>query len=62
MLFFRFSLLPWNKVSHGPTVLIGVVIPDLASAEGALQQAIAGQQQARPALVILLGRYPAGEI
>ena len=35
---------------------------DLASAEDALQQAISGQQQARRALEILLGRYPAGEI
>ena len=35
---------------------------DLASAEDALQQALSGQQQARRALEILLGRYPAGEI
>lgn len=35
---------------------------DLASAEDALQQAISGQQQARRALEIFLGRYPAGEI
>jgi NodT family efflux transporter outer membrane factor (OMF) lipoprotein len=35
---------------------------DLASAEDALRNAIAGQQQARRALEILLGRYPAGEI
>jgi NodT family efflux transporter outer membrane factor (OMF) lipoprotein len=35
---------------------------DLASAEDALQQAISGQQQARRALEILLGRYPAGEV
>lgn len=35
---------------------------DLASAEDALRQAIGGQQQARRALEILLGRYPAGEI
>ena len=39
-----------------------LVRADLASAEDALQQAISGQQQARRALEILLGRYPAGEI
>lgn len=35
---------------------------DLGSAEDALRQALSGQQQARRALEILLGRYPAGEI
>jgi multidrug efflux system outer membrane protein len=35
---------------------------DLDSAEDALRQAEAGKQQARRALEILLGRYPAGEI
>lgn len=35
---------------------------DLNSAEDALRQAIGGQQQARRALEILLGRYPAAEI
>ncbi len=35
---------------------------DLASAEDAYRQALAGQQQARRSLEILLGRYPAGEI
>ena len=39
-----------------------LVRADLATAEDALQQAVAGQQQARRALEILLGRYPAGEI
>ena len=39
-----------------------LVRADLASAEDALQQALSGQQQARRALEILLGRYPAGEI
>ena len=39
-----------------------LVRADLATAEDALRQAIAGQQQARRALEILLGRYPAGEI
>ena len=39
-----------------------LVQADLASAEDALQKAISGQQQARRALEILLGRYPAGEI
>lgn len=39
-----------------------LVRADLASAEDALQQAISGQQQARRAIEILLGRYPAGEI
>jgi NodT family efflux transporter outer membrane factor (OMF) lipoprotein len=39
-----------------------LVRADLATAQDALQQATAGQQQARRALEILLGRYPAGEI
>ena len=39
-----------------------LVRADLASAEDAMQQALSGQQQARRALEILLGRYPAGEI
>lgn len=39
-----------------------LVRADLASAEDALQQAISGQQQARRAIEILLGRYPAGEV
>jgi NodT family efflux transporter outer membrane factor (OMF) lipoprotein len=39
-----------------------LVRADLATAEDALQQAIVGQQGARRALEILLGRYPGGEI
>lgn len=39
-----------------------LVQSDLATAQDAVQQAEAGQQQARRALEILLGRYPAGEI
>jgi NodT family efflux transporter outer membrane factor (OMF) lipoprotein len=39
-----------------------LVRADLASSEDALRQAVAGQQQARRALEILLGRYPSGEI
>lgn len=39
-----------------------LVRADLAAAEDALRQAVSGQQQARRALEILLGRYPAGEI
>ena len=39
-----------------------LVRADLASAEDALRQAESGKQQARRALEILLGRYPAGEI
>lgn len=39
-----------------------LVRADLLGAEDALRQAISGQQQARRALEILLGRYPAGEI
>jgi len=39
-----------------------LVRADLSTAEDALQQAISGQQQARRALEILLGRYPAGEV
>ncbi|MCZ6766913.1 MAG: efflux transporter outer membrane subunit, partial [bacterium] len=39
-----------------------LVRADLASAEDALRQAVAGQQQARRALEILLGRYPAAKL
>ena len=39
-----------------------LVQADLASARDALETARGGQQQARRALEILLGRYPAGEI
>jgi NodT family efflux transporter outer membrane factor (OMF) lipoprotein len=39
-----------------------LVRADLETGNDALQQAIAGQQQARRSLEILLGRYPTGEI
>lgn len=39
-----------------------LVRADLAAAEDALRQAESGKQQARRALEILLGRYPAGEV
>jgi len=51
-----------RKVGQVSMQDVYLVRADLASAEDALQQAIAGQQQARRALEILLGRYPAGEI
>jgi NodT family efflux transporter outer membrane factor (OMF) lipoprotein len=41
---------------------VNLVRADLASALNGLEQAQGGQQQARRALEILLGRYPAGEI
>jgi outer membrane protein TolC len=51
-----------QKVGQVSMQDVYLVRADLASAEDALQQAISGQQQARRALEILLGRYPAGEI
>lgn len=51
-----------EKVGQVSMQDVYLVRADLASAENALQQAIGGQQQARRALEILLGRYPAGEI
>lgn len=51
-----------EKVGQVSMQDVFLVRADLASAEDALQQAISGQQQARRALEIVLGRYPAGEI
>jgi len=51
-----------QKVGQVSMQDVYLVRADLASAEDALRQAEAGKQQARRALEILLGRYPAGEI
>jgi multidrug efflux system outer membrane protein len=51
-----------QKVGQVTMQDVHLVRADLDSAEDALRQAEAGKQQARRALEILLGRYPAGEI
>jgi NodT family efflux transporter outer membrane factor (OMF) lipoprotein len=51
-----------NEVGQVTMQDVHLASADLASAEEALRQAVAGDQQARRSLELLLGRYPGAEI